>query len=347
MPEASATSEAAGGFLALVRELDGHVPKPFVCIDPSGRIRAAALPQSRGARRRCIEGEHVETLLAKPSAPFEALLSELSWEGLARVSLALGDEDAGRGRTPAPRDAYLVLVGRNGGRGRCSVDETEELEQCLQAMAHDLRNPLFAVQGFANLLEREFGARLEARGRGYLEQLRAGVARMEALLEDLLAAARRRRAVAPSPHLAALPLLRQVVADLKAQLEERNIRVALPPDPPSLRAEPTLLYQVALNLISNAIQHMGRVDAPQIRVTLDREPGGVTLCVRDNGTGVPVGDAERIFDPFFRGENGGARGKGLGLSIVRRIMDAHGGRVDLDVAGGQGASFRAFFPDSP
>jgi signal transduction histidine kinase len=459
LPERSPAPEAAPGFAGLVRELDGHVPGPILCVDPLGRIRAAALPRSCGGGSLRLEGELLRNALAADSEPAATWIDELRRTGHVRVRLGAG----GSGALAVDTEAYVILVEAGEQRGEITPDPDmlpdildasptpllaldsarfvvlanasarellgtrngaltgramaslfvrrgearrfdvalvqgdsapliaelhcdgvpprrleltprplyrgqeqvqgwvvwlhdvrrtlrepsglEDLEQCLETVAHDLRNPLFSVQGFASLLDREFGSCLEERGRGYLDQLRASVERMQWLLEDLLTAARLRSPVSSLTRVATLPLLQQVLADLKPQLEAGGIRLFLPAKPPPLYTEPTRFYQVVLNLVSNAVQHMGPVTSPEIRITLGKESGGVSLCVRDNGTGISAGERERIFDAYFRGGNGTDRGNGLGLAIVKRIMEAHGGRVEVEAARGGGAVFRAFFPD--
>jgi two-component system OmpR family sensor kinase len=106
-------------------------------------------------------------------------------------------------------------------------------------------------------------------------------------------------------------------------------------------ADPTRFSQVLLNLVTNAIQHMGDVPDPEIRLDVEDEPGGATLIVQDNGRGIPEEAHARIFELFHCARANGARpASGLGLGIVKRIMDAHGGRIEVQSRPAQPLVFR-------
>jgi signal transduction histidine kinase len=219
------------------------------------------------------------------------------------------------------------------------------LEQTVHALAHDLRGPLSAVRGFASLLERECGAALGSTGRGYLERMRSGVDRAAELLEGLLEPGRERRYGTTPASLAPLEVLGALAAELKPRLEERGIELRLPDASEPFHADATGFYQIAFNLIQNAIQHMGDVKRPEITVSLEPDPIGMALVVSDNGRGIPIRDLGRIFDRFTSiPAHGDPESSGLGLSIVRRIADAHGGRVTVESRSGEGTSFRVAFP---
>jgi signal transduction histidine kinase len=219
-------------------------------------------------------------------------------------------------------------------------------DECLRDVAHDLRSPLTAVGGFVKLLERDLGARADEVARGYFEQLRGGIDRMHSMLERLIELGCIGSSALNSTVLVPGDGFRQLAAELKPLLEERGITLRLPPDPPPVYADPTRFAQVVLNLVTNAIQHMGDVPEPEIRLEVETERGGSALIVRDNGTGIPEEAHARIFELFGCARMSGARpASGLGLGIVKRIMDAHGGRIEVESRPEQGATFRAFFPN--
>jgi signal transduction histidine kinase len=224
----------------------------------------------------------------------------------------------------------------------------ESSERRVRDVAHDLRSPLCAVSGFARLLERDCADGLGELGRGYLERLRAGIDRMQGLIEDLLGASSGRATLKAREWLMPGEVLQALYAELKPQLEEREVRLRLPADPPPIYTDPTRFYQVMLNLITNALQHMGNVERPLIEVEVEEREDARVIAVRDNGRGIPARHHSRIFEAFERGVAGGShRGTGLGLAIVKRVMEAHGGRVEIDSEVGQGATFRAIFPNPP
>ncbi|MCK6432642.1 MAG: ATP-binding protein [Aquabacterium sp.] len=114
---------------------------------------------------------------------------------------------------------------------------------------------------------------------------------------------------------------------------------------PEVSADPALLRQVLVNLVGNAAKYSAAVDTPRIEITAQAsEPGWVTLQVSDNGVGFDDAQAARLFEPFQRLHGVQYQGHGVGLSIVRRIVERHGGRVWAQSAPGQGARFFVSLP---
>jgi len=108
----------------------------------------------------------------------------------------------------------------------------------------------------------------------------------------------------------------------------------------------TELYQVSSNLIGNAIEHMGERDGARIEVAVESASDGVRLRVTDNGVGIPAEEQARVFEIFHTGlrRPGARRGTGIGLAIVKKIAESHGGRVWLESEPGDGASFCVLLP---
>lgn len=217
-----------------------------------------------------------------------------------------------------------------------------ELEGCIHGVAHDLRGPLCSARGFARLLERDFGLVLGEIGRGYVERLRDGLDRIQSLLDGLLELSRLHHGVARRTYTPTLDVLRGLAAELKPELEERDVELELPEVAPAIWADPLHLYQVVSNLVTNAVRHMGDGPERRVRIAFETQPDAIALIVSDNGRGIPAVDHGRVFQPFTSLDGGGA---GLGLAIVRRIAEAHGGRVELRSASGAGAEFRVSFPN--
>ncbi len=223
--------------------------------------------------------------------------------------------------------------------------DTAELEGCIHSVAHDLRGPLCSARGFARLLERDFSPVLGEVGRGYVERLRDGLDRIQGLLDGLLELSRLRHDVTRRRLEPTFDVLRGLAAELKPELEERDVWLELPELAPPVWADPLHFYQVVSNLVTNAIRHMGDGPSRRVRIHFETQPDAVVLCVADNGRGIAPGDHGRVFQPFTSLDASRARGAGLGLAIVRRIAEAHGGSVELRSAEGKGAEFRVSFPN--
>ncbi len=200
--------------------------------------------------------------------------------------------------------------------------------------AHELRTPLTALRLQARLAER---ARDEAERGEAIAKLKEGIERAGHLVQQLLALARAEGAAAKSATEAVAldELAREVVGEHAAIAQAKGIDLGMGRAVP-VRAigERAGLRTLLANLVDNAVKYTppgGRVD-----VSVDEEHGAAVLEVSDNGPGIPLADRERVFDRFYRRDGGATEGSGLGLSIVRSIVERHGGSIRLDEAGPSG-----------
>ena len=142
-------------------------------------------------------------------------------------------------------------------------------------------------------------------------------------------------------------VLSQLAAELKLRLEEQSAELILPKTPPMIRIESTRLYQIFSNLIGNALSHMGQCETPRITVDVTEHNHQHTIVVVDNGRGVCEQDHERIFEAFQTGDlarRAAPRSSGIGLAIVKKIAETHGGSVRLESEPGAGARFYVTLP---
>jgi signal transduction histidine kinase len=140
-------------------------------------------------------------------------------------------------------------------------------------------------------------------------------------------------------------VLHQLHAEFKQRLEAAGIELELPQDPPLVFCDRTRLYRVFSNLIGNAIDHMGACEQPRIAVSIVEEGDVCHISVSDSGRGIDSKHHEQIFEAFQSlGPSGDGRtGAGIGLAIVKKIAEAHGGRVWLDSRSGCGTTFHVTF----
>jgi light-regulated signal transduction histidine kinase (bacteriophytochrome) len=223
-----------------------------------------------------------------------------------------------------------------------------ELEALSYSVAHDLRAPLRAVAGFAEILDSEHSSELSAPGVGHLARVREGAAKMSDLIGDLLEYSRvasaglHRRPVEPKA------LVERITASLKAEAPERAVHVSIGVLP-TCSADPALLEQVLLNLLANAWKFTGGSESASVQVgALRADPAaGSVYYVRDNGIGFDPARVEKLFGVFQRGHRAeDFPGTGIGLAIVRRVISRHGGRVWAESTPGQGSCFYFTIPDA-
>ncbi|PTA68552.1 GAF domain-containing protein [Deinococcus arcticus] len=215
-----------------------------------------------------------------------------------------------------------------------------DLERFAYVASHDLQEPLRTIASFAELIERRYGERLDDRGRQYLQFVTRGAERMKVLIDDLLVFSRLNVVREPLVPLALAGPLQDALDSLHGAAERSGARVtwgALP-EVLGVRSELAQLFQ---NLLGNAIKFRREGASPQIEVQArPAENGGWQIEVRDNGIGFEVQYAERIFEMFQR-LHGRDRfeGTGMGLAIVRKILDHHGGQIWASSVPGQGSTF--------
>jgi len=247
--------------------------------------------------------------------------------------------------TPAQKPSGAVAVLHD-------VTELRRLERVRQDfvanVSHEFKTPLTAIQGFAETL---LAGALDdpQNNRHFLEIIRNHAIRLARLTNDLLKLARieaGKLEVEFSP--VGLMELIESCADtslLKANRKQITLEIEVPPRLPAVRGDAGLLRDVLQNLLDNAIQYTPH--GGHIRVTAQARERDAVVTVADTGIGIPVADQERIFERFYRVDAARSReagGTGLGLSIAKHIVEAHGGRLWVESAVGQGSNFSFSIP---
>ena len=221
----------------------------------------------------------------------------------------------------------------------------EELDRFASVAAHDLREPLRTVAGFAGLLMSRYGDKLPEGAAPFLDEIAASVDRMQELIDSLLAYARAGELPPPHEPVPIADAADHVLADLQAAVAERHAQVEV-----RLAADATVaahqgdVEMLLRNLLSNALKFCD-VDMPRVTLAGDRVEGAWRIVVADNGIGVAPEDRDRIFTPFQRlHARAEYPGTGLGLAICKRVVERHGGAIGVDSTPGQGSRFWVTLP---
>jgi PAS domain S-box-containing protein len=224
-----------------------------------------------------------------------------------------------------------------------------ELEQFTHTVSHDLKSPLITMRGFLGLVERDVAEGRTDRLKADLERVRGATDSMQRLLHELLALSRVGRIVNPSERVSFGEIAREAAALVRPRLEERGVRVEIAPDLPEVFADRARLVHVVQNLLENAVKFLGDQAAPAVEVGVRPGTAGgpPTLFVRDNGVGIDPRFHEKVFG-LFEKLDPRAEGTGVGLALVKRIVEVHGGRVWIESAGrGQGTTVCLTLPLPP
>jgi two-component system sensor kinase FixL len=225
--------------------------------------------------------------------------------------------------------------------------KNSELESYVHSVSHDLRSPLVSMLGFGKLLRQDYETILDETGRHFLDRIEQAGHTMEGLIHDLLELSHIGESGEDRTLVDPRSVLLQLQAELKPRLDERDISLRVPDNPPLVLCDRTRLYQVFSNLIGNSIEHMGRSgEDAWIRVDIDIRSDHHRICVRDNGIGIAAADHERIFQMFqsLNRRDDTQRPTGMGLAIVKKIAEVNGGRVWVDSRSGEGAAFYLTLP---
>jgi signal transduction histidine kinase len=219
----------------------------------------------------------------------------------------------------------------------------EELDTFTSTVSHDLKSPVVALQGLATILAEDYGDRLDDQGQQYLRRLKRNVVHMGDLIQDLLMLSRVGRTEVCRERVAVKPLVEDVLALYADALTARGIRVEIA-DLPDLVADRIQLKQVFQNLVSNAIKFLGDQPAPCISIRCENLKGFVRFEVADNGIGIDPSYHDKIFVIFQRLQDVDVEGTGVGLAIVKKVVEQAGGALDVRSAKGAGAVFAFTWP---
>jgi PAS domain S-box-containing protein len=243
------------------------------------------------------------------------------------------------------------------------AEKTRELEQIVYVTSHDLRSPLVNIQGFTRELDHAFKeVNKTLKGKNVSPQLRKKLrpiinedipyairyiltssAKMDSLLSGLLRLSRLGRTSLNIKQLDMNELMADVVASFEFQIKESKATVVVDDLPPCYGDE-TQVNQVFSNLLDNALKFLKPKRKGHVRIWSKAENGGVVYCVEDNGIGIAEKDKQVIFEIFRRLDPEARSGEGLGLTIVRKILDKHGGKVWVESEPGKGSKFLVSLP---
>jgi signal transduction histidine kinase len=290
--------------------------------------------------REVLEESHKRagTEPAQPQGNDQAILreyNEVLFRKLEKKVMQLEAEIAERKTAQVQREAVIKEL----------EQKNAELARFTYTVSHELRTPLITIQGFSGLLEEEItkGADV-AELKNHVRRITTAVDTLESLLSDLLKLSRAGRCVDLPEPVSFDTIVNEAMNYFTRPLAERGVHVDIAPDLPVVNVDHTRIRIVLINLIENAIKFLGDQKDPVIRIGMNSTGKTPIFSVQDNGIGVEPQYLERIFN-LFEKLDGTTQGTGVGLAIVKRIIEAHGGKVWAESEGpGKGTTFRFTLP---
>ncbi len=243
------------------------------------------------------------------------------------------------------------------------MEKNRELESIIYVASHDLRSPVVNIQGFASelamiyskikpkleelgvieKLDKELTAAVEEDVPEAIEYILAGARNLDTLINGLLRLSRLGRAEIEIVDVDMNELIKDVIISKEYQIQTAGADVGVS-QLAGCRGDAAQLYQVFSNLLDNALKYIDKGREPVIRIYAEEKPDSVVYCVEDNGKGIAAEHQQKIFEVFHRLEPQFGGGEGLGLTIVRRIMDRHNGNVWVESEAGAGSKFFVEIP---
>ena len=223
-------------------------------------------------------------------------------------------------------------------------NKNQELSSFVYSASHDLRSPLVSLHGLMAMFTKSIGPKLDDRGKRYITRIEANVSQMEELIDGLLELSRVGREEVKMSEVDMDKTLRELTEQLRPQLEANNIELTVHPVPMIVAPE-VHIRQILSNLLSNAIKFMGDSEDRRIEVGGSEEGGMIHLYVQDTGIGIDEAYHEKVFVIFQRlKELDEVKGTGVGLAIVKKIIENVGGDIVVESEKGKGAKFMITLP---
>jgi light-regulated signal transduction histidine kinase (bacteriophytochrome) len=227
----------------------------------------------------------------------------------------------------------------------------KELDNFVHTVSHDLRSPLMGISGYGSVLKSQYAQEMDERANRCIAGILKGTERMNQMINDLLELTRLSRVQNPFEITSISDLMDEVLGRLEFRIAKDNVDVTVSDNLPVIVCDRIKLTEAIFNLVSNAMKFSVKVTEPdhrpRVEITCDHIHSEYVFSVKDNGIGIDPEDQDEVFGMFKRLQNAQEyEGTGAGLSIVKGVIDDHGGKIWIESQLGEGAKFIFTIPDS-
>jgi PAS domain S-box-containing protein len=212
-----------------------------------------------------------------------------------------------------------------------------EMERFIYTVSHELRSPLISTSGFVGIMKKDLEMGNANRIETDLRVIEGAVTKMDQLLTEILELSRIGRVVNPHVDVPFSEIVTEALDQIAEKLKSREVEVSMASDPPMVHVDRMRIVEVLVNLIENSIKYMGDQPWPRIEIGHRLDGDQTVFIVQDNGMGIDPSQHEKVFGLFYKVE-GKNEGTGVGLALVKRIIEVHGGRIWIESELGKGCS---------
>jgi signal transduction histidine kinase len=215
----------------------------------------------------------------------------------------------------------------------------EELTRLFSVLSHDLKSPIFSVDGFSDLLLTDYGSKLDEEGQDFLRRIRSSAQQMKKVLDDMshvIKLLARPNTPRPTP---LREIVEEVILKCNYQIEEGGVKVDIPADLPTVTIDPEKMREAIGAVVANALFFNDRPKGERtIAIDCNVDPDGYRLCIRDNGIGIDPRYTSQIFDLGLKLDKSRGGGPGYGLYLAKRVIESHGGSMTVESMPDQGSA---------
>ena len=298
------------------------------------------LPEDRGE----VDRKFREAVATQSKWSFECRIRRT--DGVVRWIFAAGDHEINAAGKPVKMSGIVQDITDRKLAALELQERNAELERFLYTVSHDLKSPVVTVRTFLGYLEQDLAAANAERSQKDLLYIRNAAEKMGRLLDDVLDISRVGRVVGAPVRVAFRTLVDEALQAVAGRIAERGVQVQVSAADVQLCGDRLRLGEIWQNLVENAVKFMGAQAAPQIEIGWEQRGAERVFFVRDNGIGIDPRFQNKVFG-LFEKLDPKAEGTGIGLALVKRIVDLHGGRIWVESAGlGQGSCFSFTLPET-
>jgi signal transduction histidine kinase len=239
-----------------------------------------------------------------------------------------------RSRVEAEREMFIKEL----------ESKNAELERFTYTVSHDLKSPLITISGYLGFLENDAMLEEKDKFKNDVNRIREATEKMQALLNDLLELSRVGRLMNPPEEIGFGQIVQEAMSIVDISLRQKNIKVIVQKDMPKVYVDRPRLVEVMQNLLDNAAKFMGNQPEPCIEIGINTQNDTRVFFVKDNGIGIDIAHHERVFGLFNKLDTQ-SEGTGIGLALVKRTIEVHGGTIWIDSRAGKGTTFYFTLPE--